>query len=320
MTSDRASRRGFTLIELLVVIAIIAVLISLLLPAVQQAREAARRAQCKNNLKQLALALHNYESTHRVFPPGRIGFPLVWSAQAQLLPYVEQAGLTNVLDFDIPPLTFGGSYPQSAGNELFAKTRLALLLCPSDSDAVPNSGFAGGISYPGNVGSGTVNNGSINGSDGVFFSKSAVRFGDLADGTTNTVAFAESLLGDGVDQAPPNADYRRRVVELPGATPTTFAACQPAGAPKWSGQRGAKWINGHFADALYNHFLTPNAALPDCHNASHNFALTAARSNHTGGVQASMCDGSVRFVSDAVDLSVWRAAGTRAGGEVTGEF
>src|SRR5690606_35628741 len=87
------NRRGFTLIELLVVIAIIAVLIALLLPAVQQAREAARRTQCKNNLKQLALALHNYENTHRVFPPGSIGYPFVWSAQAQLLPFVEQGNL-----------------------------------------------------------------------------------------------------------------------------------------------------------------------------------------------------------------------------------
>lgn len=257
-----ARRRGFTLIELLVVIAIIATLISLLLPAVQQAREAARRSQCKNNLKQLTLALHNYESTHRVFPPGRVGFPLVWSAQAQLLPFVEQANLTTVFDFNIPPLTFDGTYPQSAKNEAFAKTKLPLMLCPSDADNVPNSGFAGGISYPGNAGSGTVNDGSIKATDGLFFSASAVRFGDLTDGTSNTVAFGESLLGDGSDQAPAGMDYRRRVIELPGATPTTVSACNPASAPKWSGQRGAKWVNGHYADALYNHFLPPNATLP----------------------------------------------------------
>src|SRR5690606_7765532 len=107
MTSRNHSshQRGFTLIELLVVIAIIAILIALLLPAVQQAREAARRAQCKNNLKQLALALHNYESTHRVFPPGGLGFPYVWSAHAHLLPYIEQAGLQSLFDYDVPPLT-----------------------------------------------------------------------------------------------------------------------------------------------------------------------------------------------------------------------
>jgi prepilin-type processing-associated H-X9-DG protein len=308
------------LIELLVVIAIIAVLIALLLPAVQQAREAARRTQCKNNLKQLGLALHNYADTHGVFPPARVSFPLVWSAQAQLLPFVEQANLQNAFNFNVPPLTFGGSYPQAAANEAFAKTKLGLLLCPSDSDTVPNSGFNGGISYPANAGSGLVNDGSINATDGVFFSKSSIRFGQLTDGTSHIVAFGESLLGDGVDSAPTNNDYRHRVVQLSGSTPTTSAACAAASAPAWSGQRGAKWVNGHFADAVYNHFYSPNANVPDCHNASHNFALTSARSNHTGGVNVGLCDGSVRFANDSMKLAIWRALATRSGGEVLGEF
>jgi len=192
-----APRRGFTLIELLVVIAIIAVLIALLLPAVQQAREAARRMQCRNNLKQLGLALHNYESTHRVFPPGTLGFPYVWSAQAQLLPFVEQANLKDVFDFNLPPLTFGGMHPLAAANEQAAKSRLPLLTCPSDSEAVPGSGFNGGISYPACGGSGTVNDGSINNADGVIFARSSIRFRDLVDGTSNTVVFGEQLLGDG---------------------------------------------------------------------------------------------------------------------------
>jgi prepilin-type N-terminal cleavage/methylation domain-containing protein len=321
MRTDFSDRRGgFTLIELLVVIAIVAVLIALLLPAVQQAREAARRAQCKNNLKQLGLALHNYADVHLVFPPGRVSFPLVWSAQAQLLPFFEQANLQNACNFKVPPLTFGGSYPQAAANEAFAKTKLALMLCPSDNDNVPNSGFDGGISYPANAGSGLVNNGSINTTDGVFFSQSSVRFGQLTDGTSNTVAFAESLLGDGVDSMPANNDYRQRVVQLSGSTPTTIAACGAASAPAWSGQRGAKWVNGHFADAVYNHFYSPNAKVPDCHNGSHNFALTSARSNHVGGVNVGLCDGSVRFVGDSINVATWRGLATRSGGEVLDEL
>ena len=120
--------------------------------------------------------------------------------------------------------------------------------------------------------------------------------------------------------APTDDDYSRRVVELPDGTPTTPSACTPTAAPAWSGQRGAKWVNGHFNDTIYNHFLPPNSILPDCQNGHHNYALTSARSNHTGGVQATLCDGSVRFVSDSVDLAVWRGIATRQGGEVVGEF
>ncbi|MFG0332087.1 MAG: DUF1559 domain-containing protein, partial [Maioricimonas sp. JB049] len=282
----RARRaRGFTLIELLVVIAIIAILIALLLPAVQQAREAARRAQCKNNLKQLALALHNYESSHRVFPPGGLGFPFVWSAQAQLLPYVDQASLKNLLVFEVPPMTpFGTGYDPVLvdQNDQAARTKLSLLLCPSDSDGVPGSEYAG-ISYPACAGSGInssdpADDGSVSNADGVIFSLSRIGFRDVTDGTSNTIAFSEQLLGDGLNAAPTGNDYRHRVVELPMGTQTTPAACAPASAPAWSGQRGAKWVNGHLADTRYNHWYGPNAELPDCHTGWHNFALTSARS------------------------------------------
>jgi len=323
-----ARRRGFTLIELLVVIAIIAVLIALLLPAVQQAREAARRAQCKNNLKQLGLALHNYADVHRVFPPGQLGYPFVWSPQSQLLPFVEQANLQNLLDYDVPPLlAFQAGYDVTAvtKNDTAAKIRLPLLLCPSDGDAVPNAAY-GGISYPACVGSGNVfdadaaNDGAHQRADGVIYAMSKVSFGQITDGTSNTVVFSEHLLGDGTDLAPTNGDFRRRVIELPTSSQTTPAACAPASAPKWSGQRGAKWVNGHYGDSLYNHFLRPNAAEPDCHNGYHNFAITSARSHHAGGVNVVLCDGSVRFVSENVDLIVWRAAAARSDGKVVAEF
>lgn len=320
--------RGFTLIELLVVIAIIAILVALLLPAVQQAREAARRAQCKNNLKQLCLALHNYESSHRVFPPGGLGFPFVWSAHAQLLPYVDQGNLKDLLDYDVPPLNafnFGGFNAAAvAQNDAAAKTRLKLLVCPSDQDAVPGSDY-GGISYPacagsGMNGSGTADDGAISQADGVIFSQSKIGFRDVTDGTSNTIAFGEQLLGDGQNTAPAGADFRFRVVELAMGTQTTPTACAPGAAPAWSGQRGAKWVNGHLADTMYNHWFGPNANVPDCHNGFHNFALVSSRSAHVGGVQTALVDGSCRFVTENIDLGIWRALATRGGGEIPGEF
>ena len=151
---------------------------------------------------------------------------------------------------------------------------------------------------------------------GLFCNKMA----DVTDGTSNTAAFGEQLLGDGVNSAPAGNDFRRRVVELPMATQTTEAACTATGAPAWSGQRGAKWINGHMADAMYNHYFVPNAKVPDCHNGFHNFAITSARSTHAGGVQVAIVDGSVRFVSENLDQTIWRGIATRDGGEVPGEF
>ncbi len=327
--TNRARRaRGFTLIELLVVIAIIAVLIALLLPAVQQAREAARRSQCKNNLKQLTLALHNYESTHSVFPPGSLGFPFVWSAQAQLLPFVDQANLKNLLVFEVPPLAaFGTGYnaTQVNQNEAAALTPIPMLTCPSDRERVTNSNY-GGISYPGSAGSGvnstavTTDDGSVSNADGIFFTRSKIGFRDVTDGSSNTAAFGEQLLGDGTNTAPAPNDYRRRVIELSMGTQTTPTACTAGGGPAWSGMRGAKWINGHLADSMYNHWYTPNSKEPDCHNGFHNFGLVSARSAHVGGVQTSLVDGSVRFINENIDANIWRALGTRNGGEVLGEF
>lgn len=312
----RAQRaRGFTLIELLVVIAIIAILIALLLPAVQQAREAARRTQCRNNLKQIGLALHNYESTHTVFPPGTLGFPKVFSAHAQLLPYADQANLRGLIDFNYPPLDFG--IPGWMANEVASKTVVPMFRCPSDREAVPGSDF-GPLNYPACTGSGLVNSGSSTNTDGIIYARSRTKFRDLIDGSSNTAAFSESLLGNGASSASgPPQDSQREVIELAMGTPTTPAACTSG---TWSGQRGAKWINGHYGDSLYNHFYGPNSAESDCGNGYHSHALTAARSPHTGGVHLLLCDGSARFVGDSVDINLWRGLATRANGEILGEF
>lgn len=321
---QRRLRRGFTLIELLVVIAIIAVLIALLLPAVQQAREAARRAQCKNNLKQIGLAIHNYESSHRVFPPGRCGYPMVFSVQAHLLPFVDGANLYNILDFRTRPVFTEPMTDPNAQNEIAARRKIPMYLCPSDFGSIPGNVF-GSTNYVASTGSGRppVAN-SIRTGDGVMFDASSVRFRDVTDGLSNTVAFSEQTLGRGmssVANGTPPANLDEMVLELTGATPTDDAACvASAGAGSWSGFRGAKWLNGHFGDTLYNQYYAPNSTQFDCGNASHNYGLTSARSRHPGGVHLLLCDGSVRFASNNVNLAIWQALGTRSGSETPAEF
>jgi len=315
---------GFTLIELLVVIAIIAVLIALLLPAVQQAREAARRAQCKNNLKQLGLAIHNYESSHRVFPPGRCGYPMVFSVQAHLLPFAEGSNLYNVLEFDKRPVFTEPMTDPTSKNEIAARMKIPMYLCPSDYGSIPGNIF-GSTNYVACTGSGRppIAN-SIKTGDGVMFDASSIRFRDVTDGLSNTIAFSEQTLGKGNASLPQGGAAPTNpadvVLELDGATATDDASCVATASGNWSGIRGAKWLNGHFGDTLYNQYYAPNSSQFDCGNASHNYGLTAARSRHTGGVHLLLCDGSARFASNSVDLTIWHALGTRGGSETPGEF
>ncbi|HEY7312539.1 MAG TPA: DUF1559 domain-containing protein [Gemmataceae bacterium] len=306
------NRRGFTLIELLVVIAIIAILIGLLLPAVQKVREAAARIQCSNNLKQIGLALHNYHDALGSFPGGRDPWPAPFSAQAHLLPFVEQQNLQNLVNF---------TQPTSTGvNLAAAEIPIKLLICPSDPGGgrVPGSAYAGN-NYAGNVGTG-INAGDYVSGDGVFLLNHRIGIKDITDGTSNTAAFSEISTGNGAMGGPGPSDARYQFIQLPGSTPTTPAACTP-GAGTWDGMRGDRWINGGYLSTLYNHYVPPNArGVFDCINAANNYGLAAARSWHTGGVNSMFCDGSVHFISDSISLSTWQALGTRAGGEVPGDY
>jgi prepilin-type N-terminal cleavage/methylation domain-containing protein len=309
-------RSGFTLIELLVVIAIIAILIALLLPAVQQAREAARRTQCKNNLKQIGLALHNYHDVHQTFPFGQEDSAKSYSAISQLLPYFDQAPLYNQINFSLP-------YNDPA-NAPARMMELPMLRCPSDF-VNPLSASGGAINYMANKGSGIIwqnpagPNTGFPEQNGTMYFQSRVRIGDITDGTSNTAAFAERVLADGNNGiVSPLAD-----VFFSPLAPTTAdearSMCRAVDINNLANQfplfMGAPWLHGQHT---YLHVDTPNSR--SCGFFTVLRADMPPSSRHVGGVHMLLCDGAVRFVSENIDLMLWRALGTRNGGETVGEF
>jgi prepilin-type processing-associated H-X9-DG protein len=256
--------------------------------------------------------MQNHHASRKMFPSGRGKFPLCFSVQAYLLPFVEEQNLRGLVDFKSPPITFGSF--SGIKNEPAAKTIVPMFLCPTDEGAVPDVTFAA-TNYVANVGTGLVEYGKLTLGDGVFFDSSKIGTQRIIDGTSKTAAFSESVLGNNQPSTgtkPNNAALD--VLELTGGNDTTPTACA-AGSGTWSAIRGAKWINGHYGDTLYNHYYLPNAPDWDCGNASHNKALTSARSRHAGGVQLLFCDGHLTFVTDDVSLPIWRSMATRAGSE-----
>jgi prepilin-type N-terminal cleavage/methylation domain-containing protein/prepilin-type processing-associated H-X9-DG protein len=345
----RARRTGFTLIELLVVIAIIAVLISLLLPAVQSAREAARRLQCTNNLKQLALSSQNYYDTYGCLPvagavcaspSGCYGYGV--SPQLGLLQFIEQGNLFNSFNATGGTVNDGSSY--YAMNTTVFNTITQVFLCPSDVPETPpifNNYFGnvGGpfaaIPYSGTI----VFDQPLYNFPGFIFPgpTGVISLRSILDGTSNTAVWSESVSRGLAANIPPGTGpSEKRVFWTTGFYNTAgdvntlnqfLQACNGIAATKlseWSTGRGASWTESYplyLTIAVYNHYNRPNGRM--CSNLDYFSAYNVdiwgtagPTSNHPGGVNVALADGSVRFVKDGINIPAWWALGTRAGGEV----
>jgi prepilin-type processing-associated H-X9-DG protein len=316
-------RAGITLIELLVAIGLVGVLVALTLPAVQAARESARRLECQNHLKQIGLALASYQASRGVYPfgvggGGPHGFLPRWSAHSQILPMLDQAPVFHALNFAFVP--WGHNPGRSPPNATALGTQLGVFLCPSDWDNIAEGHGLAHNNYRACAGTQTVNlvraaPGDRGRNDGAFWYQSAVRPGDLRDGTSTTALFSERCLGDSG-----GADVRGDYYYLDEPSVEACARAGPDTTPRyafgeieWSGQR---WGDGNMLYTRYQHILPPNA--PSCNPGNDDYrapVVVTATSRHPGGVNLLTADGAVRFVGESIAPGVWRALGTIAGAE-----
>jgi len=340
---NRRDWRGFTLVELLVVIAIIGVLIALLLPAVQAAREAARRAQCTNNLKQLGLGLQNYHDTYRVFPFGNQNS---YSWTVRLLPFIEQKPLWDQINQGNAGLPAFSYAPWDATNFKFQGTKIPAYNCPSDGHW-GNQTTGAATNYQGSFGDRLYNNHTDGTRRGLFNAGRVTSFATITDGSSNTAAFSERVVGNtGQRYIKGNIAYGAGMttngsVASPGAclntrgsdgrsynTGVKVNALDGGGSEYASGRR---WPDGRPFYTGFTTALPPNA--PSCGHADgsdNTWGVFSATSQHPGGVNVALVDGSVRFVSETVDsgnpsatevpsgpspFGLWGALGSINGGE-----
>jgi hypothetical protein len=323
------------------VIAIIGILVALLLPAIQAAREAGRRSQCLNQMRQLSVAALNYELSHKKFPPGRIkqGDNRHWSQFIRLLPYLEESNVYGLIDFE----------DKIKDQTDVVKQRMEVFLCPSDAEdrlsdlaADEDSQYDWGRNnYRGNAGSGTgemYDPNPLGGTpakdyaernNGVFITNKAVKLSEITDGTSHTALFSEAVRGDGIDtQVEVPGDWFKistasvTAAQVYTACATLDVSTMNKGNSQFS-KSGRNWVRGNFVTARYNHIMPPNER--SCARKDGNLGAgainddggaTTASSRHKGGVNVTCADGSSQFVADSIDLRIWQAWGSRNGSEI----
>jgi len=354
MLLRRRSQRGFTLIELLVVIAIIAVLIALLLPAVQQAREAARRSQCKNNLKQLGLALHNYHDTFNHLPRAAQGSAYdspsgnswqSYSAHTMILPYIDQAPLYSRINFSVNACCDAGGGPYTmetdgnpTGIELDRVSPIPAFLCPSDQKVA----FVSPNNYHVSMGPNKGWNCSEADQNGAFNQSPWLNIANFVDGMSNTIFMGEIVKsGGGAATSQSFLANPRAGVGVAGNGSTPGATTYPGGLTRamidgWNTacaataqkgtETGSRWHRGVPSYSAFNTLPGVNSRFSNC--SFHGCAgcdtdasgLYGARSLHTGGAHFLLGDGAVRFLSENLDWVTYQRLGGRNDGEVVGEF
>lgn len=326
-----SKRRGaFTLVELLVVIAIIGILVALLLPAVQAAREAARRMSCGNNLKQIGLALHNYHDTYKAFPPSGY-YPrgqvfASYSPQARLLAFLEQENLQDLIDWN----------KDYKAQPIVTETRVATYLCPSeigDRERPDGALTHYPLTYGMNLGTWFVyDDASRQGGNGIGHPNGKINFASILDGTSNTLAFCE------VKAWTPYFRDANNPSGLNIPIPATPADVVALGGSFKTNSGHTEWVDGRVHQSGVTGSFPPNTEFlystggqeydvdftssREGNDAADRttYAVVTSRSFHPGGAQVALVDGSVRFAAETVNIDVWRGFATRDGGEVPGDL